>query len=395
MNTLLAMEDAQAQLMALVKPDAARTVAVEDAAGLCLAQPLLAARTQPASDLSIMDGYAVAGSGPWRLIGESRGGAPFGRALPAGDAVRIATGAVVPEMADCVVMQELIERKGDRLENTGDVPEPGQYVRKAGADFTQGDLLLEPGVRLGAAQIALVRMAGHGRVTAYPSPTVDVIECGDELRADPTDCAPHELPATNGAMLAIMAREAGGIPKRHGPIPDDLDRLVGAIEQACGRLTVVSGGASVGDHDLVRPALEALGAKLAFWRIAMKPGKPLMVATLGERIVLGLPGNPVSSFVTGFHFMQPAIRALGGDGAPLARTFAAPLAAELPPGGPRREFLRAVWRDGAVQPLPDQASSALHALATADVLIDRACHAGEVKRGTSVPVYPVRNGGYA
>ncbi len=355
---------------------------------------MLQERNPPPTSRS-MDGYAVAGSGPWKIIGESRCGAPFGGVMHTGKAVRIATGAVVPDKADCVIMQEVVHREGDCLTNMGDAPRSGQYIRPAGADFARDSLMLEPGVRLGAAQIALARMAGHGSVCAYPSPAVDIVECGDELRADPTECGPHELPATNGAMLAIMAREAGGIPQRHGPIPDDLDRLVGAIEHARGRLIVVSGGASVGDHDLVRPALEALGAKLAFWRIAMKPGKPLMVATLGEQIVLGLPGNPVSSFVTGFHFMQPAIRALGGDSAPLLRTFPAPVAADLPPSGPRREFLRAVWRDGAVQPVPDQASSALHALASADVLIDRPCHAGEVKRGTPVPVYPLRNGGYA
>jgi molybdopterin molybdotransferase len=388
----LSIEDAQARMLALLAPLPTEVLPVEQAVGRYLAGPVMAARTQPPADLSAMDGFAVAGAGPWQRMGESRCGEPFGGALAAGHCVRISTGAILPPGADRILIQEDAEVTGEQVA-TSDNPPPGQHVRRKGFEFATGDPLLKPGTRIGAAQLALIRSGGHGTVEVLSAPTMAVLDSGDELASDPAQCAVHQIPASNSAMLAALASALPCTIARSAPLPDRLDAIVAALEaHRDADLLVLTGGASVGDHDLARPALEAVGAELDFWKVAMKPGKPLMVARRGHQVVLGLPGNPVSAYVTGFLFMLPALRRLLGAAECLPRALTLPLAADCPAGGPRRELMRGSIGPHGVTPAPQQDSSALLTLSRSNALIDRPAHANEAKAGTPVPVYLLENG---
>ncbi|MEY4237854.1 MAG: hypothetical protein RL339_455 [Pseudomonadota bacterium] len=397
---LLPLEEAQARLLELAEPLPLERVDPPSALGRWLAEPIVAARTQPACDLSAMDGYAVAENdlaGPWQVIGESAAGHPFAGFVAPGQAVRISTGAVLPDGAGAVVVQEDVNRAGDHLILTGDGPgKPGKHIRRAGSDFTEGTVLAELGARLGPAHVALALSAGHRHIAVRRIPRLTIIDSGDELADDPGDCAPHQVPASNSAMLAALAASHPCEVTRRGPVPDRLEALIAALEaSADADVIVTSGGASVGDHDLVIPALEAWGAKLDFWKVAIKPGKPLLVARRGRQLVLGLPGNPVSSFVTAWLFMLPLLRRLSGAGDPLPLRRTLRLAADLAAGGERREFLRGRMADGEVTPALTQDSGALAALASSNCLIDRPAHGPVLPAGNLVPVYPLENGGIA
>jgi molybdopterin molybdotransferase len=399
MAAALPLDEAQARLLALVAPLAVEQCPVESALGRYLAEPLTARRTQPAADLSAMDGYALTGPdyrGPWRVIGESAAGHPFLGTMCPGDAVRISTGALMPSDADTVLLQEDATREGDGLVLSGDPPRSGQHVRRAGFDFRAGDRLLDAGAKVTPSVVALAIACGHSQLMVRRRPRIAIIDSGDELSVDPAHCAPHQIPASNGAMLSAMAT---GVPceiERIGPVSDDMDALADALRRAEGAdLVVTSGGASVGDHDLVRPALSAWGAQIDFWKVAMKPGKPLMVARRGEQLILGLPGNPVSSYVTAYLFMLPLLRALSGASKSLPRPMRCPVTVELKPGGKRMEFLRAQWNGSEVTPLSEQDSSGISALAAANALIVRPIDAPAVEAGGVVQVYLLENGGVA
>ncbi len=396
MNAPLPLEEAQARLLAMAGPLPPESLALDAALGRYTAAPLIARRTQPAADLSAMDGYALLGDGPWEVIGESSAGHPFAGAIGAGQAVRISTGALMPDGADTVLLQEDARREGTVVHLAGDPPLSGRHIRRTGFDFRAGEEVLPAGTRMNAAATALALSAGHGEARVHGAPSLAIIDSGDELAVDPAACNRHQIPASNGAMLAAMVACLPCTVTRLGPVPDDLPALASALEAARGAdIVVTSGGASVGDHDLIRPALEAMGARIDFWRVAIRPGKPLIVARRERQIVLGLPGNPVSGFVTAFLFVLPLIRALAGSRAPLPLPVPLPLANDLPPGGERREFLRARWDGIGVHPLGERDSSALRALASANALIDRPAHANETKAGTPVPVYLFQNGGIA
>ncbi len=393
MNPPLPLEQAQARLLALAEPVDTEFVPVTASLTRYLAAPLIARRSQPPADLSAMDGYAISGQGPWRIIGESRGGAPFSGPVRSGEAVRISTGALLPEGSDRVLIQENALRQDNELTLTSDLPAYGQHIRRAGFDFSSGETLLGEGNWIGAGQVALILASGAGTVSVRRKPRVTFIDCGDELAASPEQCPPDRIPASNGAMLAALATNIPCETRYIGPVPDRLDALSDALETACeSDLIVTSGGASVGDHDLIRPALEAYGAQIDFWRVAIKPGKPLLVARKGRQIILGLPGNPVSSFVTGFLFMLPLLRHLSGAAAPLPRQHLFRTGTDLSATGPRREFLRGCIAGSTATPLEEQDSSALLALARANALIERPENSGEVKAGTDVPVYLLQNG---
>lgn len=393
MSAPLGLEDAQARLLALAPMLPTETVPAETALGRVLAEDLVAARTQPAADLSAMDGYALApGAGPWRLAGESRAGTPYPTVLAPGEAVRISTGAIVPAGADRVLLQEDALREGDAVTATA-LPPPGRHVRARGFDFREGDLLLARGTRITAGRLALALAGGHGHLAVTRRVRVAVMDSGDELARDPAACAPHQIPASNAAMIAAMLAPLGCDVTRLGPVPDDREALAEALALAEGAdILVTSGGASVGDHDLIKPALAAWGAETAFWRVAIKPGKPLLVATRGSQVILGLPGNPVSSFVTAFLFALPLVRAAQGDPDPLPRPVTLRAGEPLPAIGPRREFLRAMVDGDAVRLAGSQDSSALTALAAADGLIDRTAGAPPVAAGEPVRVFRLQNG---
>ncbi|MGB3165599.1 MAG: molybdopterin molybdotransferase MoeA [Alteraurantiacibacter sp.] len=394
---LLPFDEAQARLLAMANPLGAESVPVGETAGRYLAEPLVAQRTRPWCDLSAMDGYAMRGDdldGPWRVVGESRAGAPYDAALAKGQTARISTGAAMPEGADAVLLQEDAVRNGDHLARASDERPASRWIRRKGFEFVERDVLLRAGTRIGAAQLALAIAAGHAQLRVGKQPKLALIESGDEL-ALPGEGAGDRLPASNGAMLRAMAEPFAAchlVP----PVPDRRDALRDALEAAMDcDVIATSGGASVGDHDLIRPVLEAWGADLAFWRIAMKPGKPLLVARKGRTLVLGLPGNPVSAFVTGYLFLLPLLRALAGACDPQPTITALPLATALPPGGNRTEFVRGRMTSEGVAPIDVRDSSALCALASADALIHRDIDAPAAPAGSMITAYPLGNGGSA
>ncbi|RJY10162.1 molybdopterin molybdenumtransferase MoeA [Aurantiacibacter aquimixticola] len=383
----------------MAEPLNSESMPVSEAKGRYLAKPLVAQRSQPAADLSAMDGYAVASddlSGPWRVIGESKGGAPFTGSIAVGEAVRISTGALIPDGGGAVLIQEDAERYDDDLRLLDDGKPTDRYIRRAGFDFEDGDILVGPGERLGPAQIALATAAGHSQVEVGKLPSLCVIDAGNELVADPGMAETHQLPASNGVMLAAMSAPFVSRCERIGPVADRMDALLGAFAMAeSADVIVTSGGASVGDHDLVRPALEAWGAEIDFRRVAMRPGKPLMVAQKGYQIVLGLPGNPVSAYVTAFLFLLPLLRRLAGAGSPLPHALHLPTIVPLPGGGTRTELLRGRMEADGVRAFMQRDSSALRTLARANALIRRDVDADEAMPGDIITVYPLQYGGNA
>lgn len=393
MTALLGLEEAQARLLALAPQLPSETVPTEAALGRILAEDLLAARTQPPADLSAMDGYALGqGEGPWRLVGESRAGTPHRDVLAPGTCVRISTGAMAPPGADRVLLQEDAQDAGGCI-SAAEMPPAGRHIRARGFDFHAGDLLLAKGTRITPARLALALAGGHGTLPVTRPVRVAVMDSGDELSPDPADCLPHQIPASNAAMIAAMLAPLGCEVTRIGPVPDDRSALAEALARADGAdVLVTSGGASVGDHDLVKPALADWGAQIDFWKVAIKPGKPLLVARKGPQVILGLPGNPVSSFVTAFLFALPLVRAAQGQPDPLPQAETLVAGENLPAIGPRREFLRAVRDGDTVKLAGSQDSSALSALAAADCLIDRPARAPAIDAGQPVRVFRLQNG---
>lgn len=382
------LEDAQARLLDLVPSVQTEQCPVEQALGRYLASPLTALRTQPPADLSAMDGFAVSGTAPWKLVGESRCGAPFLSAIQGGGAVHISTGAIVPDGAEKILLKEHASLDGTELQTNGKGEAQARHIRKQGFDFRSGDVLLEAGHRLNAAALALALGGGHSVVPVARKPHIVILDSGDELCADPAHCLPGQIPASNGVMLAAMASAVPCTITRIGPVADNREALANALASATGAdLLVTSGGASIGDHDLIRPALEDWGADLAFWRVAIKPGKPLMVARRDTTLVLGLPGNPVSSFVTGWLFMLPVLRALSGASHPLPSKVFLPSGMALAENGARRNFLRAHWDGKDIYPVPEQDSSALGAIASANALVERPENSPATEAGAIVPVY--------
>jgi molybdopterin molybdotransferase len=400
MEPPLALDAAQARLLALAVPLPIEHVDMAGALGRYLAEPLHARRTQPAFDLSAMDGYAVAAgelSGPWEVAGESAAGHPSDIAVAPGRAIRISTGAILPEGTGAVILQEDLRRDGNRIELTGEAPSPPRkHIRRKGMDFTEHDEVLGPGTRIGPAQLALAIAAGHTHIGVRRLPRVAILDSGDELAASADACSPHQIPASNGPMLAALASLVPCRIDALGPVPDDLGALGEALDTAAeADVIVTSGGASVGDHDLVRPALEAWGAELDFWRIAIKPGKPLLVARKGHQIILGLPGNPVSSYVTAFLFLLPLLRALSGAATAMPSLVTTRLGAPLPAVGRRQEFLRASWDGRTATPIAVQDSGALRALAGSNALIIRGAGSAPAVAGDEVSIYLLENGGMA
>lgn len=395
---LLSLEEAQERLLALTAPLPVEHVDVQGSIGRFLASPLLASRTQPSADLSAMDGYAVSEddfAGPWRVVGESAAGHPYKGSFGAGETIRVSTGAVLPAGTAAVILQEDVDSADSHVTLKGELPHPvHKHIRPCGMDFMDGAEILPTGACINAAQAALAIAAGHKHLPLRRIPRLLVIDSGDELAADPDCCLPHQIPASNGTMLLVMARSIPVDASYFGPVPDTIQSLIAAFEAGSeADVIVTSGGASVGDHDLVRPALELWGASLDFWRVAIKPGKPILVATrpVGRRkqIILGLPGNPVSSFVTAYHFLLPLLRQMLGSNTPLPMAIRTRLAAPVRANGPRREFLRGRWDGEKVVPHSIQDSGALAALAASNVLIDRPGGSPEGDIGDLVRIFPL------
>ena len=306
---MIPVAEAQARLLALAPPLPIEQAPLGEAAGRWTAETILARRHQPAADLSAMDGYALRFAelpGPWRVVGESAAGAGFDHPLRPGEAARIFTGAPVPEGADTILIQEEATREGDSLRLTGDAPSHrGLHIRMRGSDFAADAALIDTGALLTPPRLALAAIGGHGTIPVRRRARVALISTGDELVAAGAPTPGVMLPASNAPMLAAMLDPRRVAVSDRGIVPDRIEALTEAFLRAAqdADVIVTTGGASVGDRDLVHPALEAAGASLDFWRVAMRPGKPLMAGRLGGSIVLGLPGNPVSAFVTARLFL--------------------------------------------------------------------------------------------
>jgi molybdopterin molybdotransferase len=391
---VIELEEAQARLFALADPVSAEAVSLEAAFGRWAAAPVTAIRTQPAADLSAMDGYAMRFAdlpGPWRIIGESAAGGRFVGNIETGQAVRIFTGAVLPAGADTVIVQEDVEAEAETLRLTGDGPAAlGAHIRQKGGDFESGEAVIAPGTWIGAAQIALAIMAGQAALMVGRRVRVAIISTGDELVAPGTPTADDQIPSSNAPMLAALLADLPVDIVNSSHVRDNLVALTDHLKAlpACD-VVVTLGGASVGDHDLVRPALIAAGAEIDFWKIAMRPGKPVMAGRLGDAIALGLPGNPVSAYVTAILLLLPLIRHLSGAEAPLPQTTTATLGESLPANGPRRDHLRARLHNGIATRVGDNDSSMLLALASANALIIRSPNANPSNAGDLVDCIPL------
>ncbi len=396
---LLLVEDALARILEGVRPTETEHVGPGAAAGRTLAADLAATRTQPPFPASAMDGYAVraedlATDRTLTVIGE----APAGRAYPGrvgpGEAVRIFTGAPVPEGADTVILQENTTRSDAGVTPTA-TEARGRHIRPAGLDFAEGDVLLRAGRRLDPRAAALAAAMGHASIPVRRRPKIALLATGDELVRPGEAARPDQIVASNIYAAAGLAEEAGGEAIDLGIATDDFPALERGIAQAEGLgadVLVTLGGASVGDHDLVQSALTARGMELGFWRVAMRPGKPLIFGRLGRTRILGLPGNPVSAIVCGRLFLVPLVRALSGDpDAGRDPSEPATLAEAVPANDKRQDYVRVriTGRDvhgvPLVAPFSRQDSSMLRVFTEADALMIRppgapAAEAGEAVR---------------
>lgn len=386
---MLSYEDALARLLAASAPVSPMDVPLAEAAGLTLAEDLAARLTQPPFSASAMDGYAVRWAdmpGPWRVVGESAAGRGFSGKVDAGDAARIFTGAPLPEGADTVIVQEEVRCEGDLLTLTGEgPPHAGAHIRKAGKDFSTGERLIAAGTRLSPQHLGLASASGHGSL-AVRRPRVAIIATGDELVPPGETPQADQIVSSNGVMLAALFRAAGAEARDLGIFPDNLDAIGKGLKAASDAdLVVTIGGASVGDHDLVQAALTDAGAALDFWKVAIKPGKPLIAGSLGRARVLGLPGNPVSAFVCAVLFALPMVTRMAGR-TNTDPTITARLLAPLPANGNRRDHLRARLTADGVHAFDAQDSSMLGVLAGANALIIRPVSAPAAAAGADVPV---------
>lgn len=386
--TLLPVAEAQARVLALGQPVDSVEVPLDQALGRWATAPVIARRTQPSSDLSAMDGYALRFAdlpGPFQVVGESAAGAPFTGSVGPGESVRIFTGAAMPDGADTVLVQEEAARDGAILTLAGEGPAHlGRNVRRRGLDFSAGETLIERVQRLTAARLAVAATGGVARLTVARPVRVALAATGDELvePGTPGDA----LPESNRLLLRALLDGIGVEIVDLGILPDRLDRLTHAFATVDADVLVTTGGASVGDHDLVRPALAAAGTKLDFWRIALRPGKPMLAGRRGAMAVVGLPGNPVSAFVTALLFVRPLVMHLAGAADPFPRVSRILLGEDLPGNGERTDYLRAEIRDGRAFASTIQDSSMLRTLARSTCLIVREPHAPAAAAGDSAEV---------
>lgn len=389
---LLSVEDAQTRLRTLAPAILFETVPLRAATGRWSAADVTALRTQPPRDLSAMDGYAVRFDDlaqPLHLIGESAAGHPFDGPIGANQTVRIFTGAALPGNADAVLVQEKAVRDGDTVRLSGSGPVRGGNIRRAGIDFSRDDVLIAKGQRLSSARIALAASGGHGELLVARRVRVAIVASGDELTLPGAPLSDRTLPESNGVMLAAMLADLPVDVIDLGILPDRLDTIVEAFKRVEADILVTTGGASVGDHDLIRPALAAAGGAIDFWRIALRPGKPMLAGKIGEMLVLGLPGNPVSAFVTAAIFLKPLIAAISGARDPRPVAYPAILGAPLKENDRRQDYLRATTRDSRVYAAERQDSSLLATLADADCMIIRAPFAPAAAAGDSVEILPI------
>jgi molybdopterin molybdotransferase len=372
---MITVAQALDHLFALADPLPSETVPLRAAAGRILARPVAATRTQPPFAAASMDGYALKSveadlHAQFKVVGEAAAGHRWSGTLGAGQAVRIFTGAPVPDGADKVVIQEDITRSGSLITITDD-PGPKDNIRPAGGDFETGMMLAAPR-RLGPGDIALLAAMNVAQVPVVRAPVVALISTGDELVMPGEVPGPDQIIASNTFGLAAMLEATGAVARILPIARDNKASLTTVFDLAVGAdLIVTIGGASVGDHDLVAGVMADLGMTQSFYKVAMRPGKPLMAGRLRGVPMVGLPGNPVSAMVCGTVFLQPMLRAMMGLGQAAAPRVRLPLGNRVNANGPREHYMRAVLTDGQVSDAGAQDSALLSVLARANALLVR------------------------
>ncbi|MGH7030072.1 MAG: molybdopterin molybdotransferase MoeA, partial [Stellaceae bacterium] len=391
---MISVEEALSRLLALIDPLPAEQISLADGLGRVLAEEVAARRTQPPFAVSAMDGYAVHADdlaripAELRIVAEVPAGAGFGGHVGAGEAARIFTGAPMPAGTDTIVIQEDTEREGERV-RVLEGARRGRHVRREGLDFAEGDVLRHPGRRLGARDIGLLAAMNRPWLFVHRRPRIGILSTGDEIVMPGDPIGPHQIVSSNSLALAAIVTACGGVAVSVGNAPDDPEALRRIAAATSGvDLLVTTGGVSVGEHDLVREALAADGFDLDFWQIAMRPGKPLMVGRYRGTPMLGLPGNPVSTFVCALLFLSPAIERLSGLAQAIEPSATARLGAALPANDRRQDYLRARLARAAdggqeVFAFEVQDSSMIRLLCAADCLILRPPHAPAAAVGST------------
>jgi molybdopterin molybdotransferase len=400
---VISVEEALSRLLAPLEKLPLEQISIVDAVGRVLAEDLAARRTQPPFAVSAMDGYAVRAEDlatlpvELRIVAEVPAGAGFGGHVGPREAARIFTGAPMPAGTDTIVIQEDTQRDSDRVRVLEGAAR-GRYVRREGLDFAEGDVLLRAGKRLTARDIGLAAAMNRPWLFVHRRPRVGILSTGDEIVMPGDPIGPHQIVSSNSLSLAAFVAACGGIPVSVGNAPDDPAALRQVAAATRGvDLLVTTGGASVGEHDLVRDVLGADGLELDFWQIAMRPGKPLMVGRYRGTPMVGLPGNPVSTLVCALLFLRPALDRLSGavsaeEAGPTAR-----LGTALPKNDRRQDYLRSKLArtvDGTLEvfPFEVQDSSMMRLLAAADCLVVRPPQAPAIAAGATVPIVPFPGG---
>lgn len=396
---MITVEQAFERIVNKAKPLTTEKVDVAKASGRVIASPIAARRSQPAADMSAMDGYAVISSdlgaptSKLAVVGVSAAGHPFGKPVQKGQAVRIFTGAVVPQGADQVVIQENVEVI-DGVISTSEKVRAGAHIRPMGIDFLEKQTVLDAGTYMSAKSIGLAASAGQAHLMVHRRPRVAILSTGDELATpDKTKFSAYDTVNSAGPQLNALVEECGAEVCYIGQAGDTLDALTAAIKSnADADILVTIGGVSVGDKDFVQEALEAEGMELDFWKVAMRPGKPLVFGKRPGQSVLGLPGNPASAFVCALLFLRPLIDKLMGRPAPFPSGVQLPVATDLPANGSRQHYIRAriIGAPGErmVDPAASQDSSLSTVLAQCDGLIIRPIDGEAVSAGSSVAFLP-------
>jgi molybdopterin molybdotransferase len=399
MQNLKPVDEALADILKRVTPTASEKINLSDALDRTLAEPVVARTSQPPFNGSAMDGYALKstdGQSGTKLknIGIAAAGAPFTHPLQSCECARIYTGGELPEGTDSVIMQEKVSVDGDIITLHDDVQE-GQNVRWKGNDFAKDQTIVPPGKCLNPFDLSLIAATGQPDVRVYQKPRVHLLATGDELVQPGQSLKPGQIFASNGFGLTPLFKQAGATVKDFGVAIDEQDKLEAKLRQALAdepEFIVTTGGASVGDKDYMLPALKAIGAEIDFWRIAVRPGKPLMFGKLGKTLIFGLPGNPVSALVTATVFVTPAIRGMTGQD-PKAQLLSVPLSADLPRNGPRQFYRRArLLKDQAtltVNPILETDSAHLSSMSLCDGFIVHPANAEAASKGSLVSFLPL------
>ncbi len=398
---MLSVRDAHARVIAAFEALPSEMVSVADAAGRVLAASPQARLTQPPADLSAMDGYAVraadvpAAPTTLTLVGQAPAGGSYDRALQPGETVRIFPGGPLPMGADSIVIQEDTKADGPRI-TILEAPRVGRHIRKAGLDFSAGDTPLAAGRTLTTRDVALAAAMNHPWLSVYRKPRVAILSTGDELVMPGEPVGRNQIVSSSGIAVAALVRGWGGEPTVFDIARDDAKLIESRIEAGAQHdLLITLGGASVGDHDLVQAALKARGFDMDFWKIAMRPGKPLMFAARDRARVLGLPGNPVSTMVCALLFLKPAMERMLGQSGDLVRTVPARLAVDVKQNDQREDYVRSRLGRGAdgaltVEPHPVQDSPMLSVRAACDGLMIRPPHDPARKAGDTVQVVDLK-----